>query len=81
MLTLHGWNTPNSLKVLIMLFELDVPFQCKAVPLDGSQFSPEFTKINANQKTPVLSYNFYEGEGHLSESGAILHFLAEKYDR
>ncbi|MCJ8313139.1 MAG: glutathione S-transferase family protein [Saccharospirillaceae bacterium] len=76
MFTLYGWNTPNSLKVLIMLFELDVKFSSKAVPLDGSQFNAEFSQINRNQKTPVLAFDNH----YLAESGAILLYLSQRFN-
>jgi len=83
-ITLHTWATPNGRKVSIMLEELGLTYA--VVPVDitrDEQFAPEFLAINPNHKIPVL----IDPDGPdgapiaLSESGAILIYLAEKTGR
>jgi GST-like protein len=83
MLTLHAWPTPNGQKLFIMLEELGEPYQTRFVNIGkDEQFDPEFLKIAPNNKIPALIDD--EGQGGplaLFESGAILHYLADKYGR
>jgi len=75
--------TPNGWKVAIMLFELDVPFRVRPLSLPrGDQLSPEFLEINPNGKIPaIVDQDGLDGPISVFESGAILWYLAEKYDR
>ena len=81
----YYWPTPNCFKITIMLEELQVPY--RIVPIDitaGDQYSSEYSKICPNNKVPVLrDYAPADGrdEAALFESGAILLYLAEKYQR
>ena len=76
MLEVYNDATPNGLKVSIALEELTLQYDVHRVFLGGEQLSPEFTKLNPNQKIPVLVDS---DEGIvLTESGAILLYLAEK---
>lgn len=75
MIDFYTWRTPNGQKVAIMLEETALPYQPHFIDLTKQeQFSPEFLKINPNNKIPVIVDN------HLivTESGAILIYLAEK---
>lgn len=74
--------TPNGWKATIMLEELrerGYPLEGLETQLinlmEGEQFSEDFTRHNPNQKIPVL----IDGDRSILESGAILHYLAEKY--
>lgn len=74
--------TPNGWKISIMLEELTeagvelAEVSVREISLiDGEQFSEEYTTVNRNQKIPTL---IDEGRA-IMESGAILHYLAEKY--
>jgi len=83
MLTLHAWPTPNGQKIFIMLEELGEPHEIRFVNISkNEQFDPEFLKIAPNNKIPALVDDEAEG-GPLAlfESGAILHYLADKYGR
>lgn len=78
MFTVYTWTTPNGRKPLILLEELDLPYQVVPVNLrEHEQFAPEFLAISPNNKIPALK----DGSLALFESGAILTYLAEKYDR
>ena len=84
MIDLYSWKTSNGRKLGIMLEELGIPY--KAHPIDigeGDQFTPEFSKLNPNQKIPAMVDS--DGPGGkpitLFESGAMLIYLAEKTGR
>jgi len=74
MIDLYTDATPNGLKVSIALEEMGLNYNVHQVFLGGEQFKSEFTKLNANNKIPVL----IDDGLVLTESGAILHYLAEK---
>lgn len=81
MLKLYTWTTPNGYKVPIMLEELGLEYQI--IPIDinaGAQKTPEFLALNPNHKIPVLIDDTAKGGAFtLSESGAILMYLAETH--
>ena len=74
MLDLYTDATPNGLKISIALEEMRLDYKVHHVFLGGDQFTPEFTALNANRKIPVLVDDGFV----LTESGAILLYLAEK---
>ena len=81
MIDFYTLTSPNALKVLVMLEECQLPYTVKFVDVwKGEQFTPEFTKINPNQKIPAIVDN--DGPGGkpytVIESGAILLYLADK---
>lgn len=85
MLELYSWGTPNGHKVHIMLEESNAEFNI--IPVDiNNQNSIEIniSQINANKKIPVL-VDDYGSDGNkrvvISESGAILLYLADKYQK
>lgn len=76
---LHYYPSPNSLKVIILLKELELDWEGRYVDLAaGDQLTSEFAAMNPNCKVPVLESSIGEV---LFESGAILEFLAERFDR
>jgi GST-like protein len=78
MVTLHTWTTPNGIKPIILLEELEVPYQIVWVDLGkGEQHDPDYLRINPNAKIPAL----VDDGVPIFESGAILIYLAEKYGR
>nr|HMS45875.1 glutathione S-transferase N-terminal domain-containing protein [Alphaproteobacteria bacterium] len=84
MLHLYSWPTPNGHKLHIMLAELEVSYQLHPINImKGEQLTPEYLKINPNNKIPALIDE--DGPEHktitIFESGAILFYLAEKYQR
>lgn len=81
MIDLYALTSPNVQKVFIMLEECGLPYNVKPVDVwNQEQFTPEYTKINPNQKVPAIVD--HEGPGGkpitVIESGAILIYLAEK---
>lgn len=74
MIDLYTDATPNGLKVSIALEEMGLSYNVHRVFLGGEQFTPEFTKLNPNNKIPVL----VDDGLVVTESGAILMYLAEK---
>lgn len=74
MIDLYTDATPNGLKVSIALEEMGLEYKAHGLFLGGDQFKPEFTRLNPNNKIPVIK----DKEIVLSESGAILIYLAEK---
>lgn len=78
MFTIYTWTTPNGRKPLILLEELGLPYRVEAVNLrEHEQFAPDFLAISPNNKIPAMT----DGSLALFESGAILTYLAEKYER
>ena len=74
MIDLYTDATPNGFKISIALEELGLKYNVKRVFLGGDQLTPEFTQLNPNNKIPVL----VDDGLVISESGAILIYLAEK---
>ena len=81
MIEVYAFSTPNSIRVPIALEEMGLPYELKGVNVrKGEQKHPDFLARNPNGKVPVL----FDPEGPdgaplmLTESGAILIYLAEK---
>nr|WP_319564615.1 glutathione S-transferase N-terminal domain-containing protein [uncultured Rhodoferax sp.] len=80
-LQLYSLPTPNGVKVSIMLEETGLPYEAHLVSFErNEQFSTEFLSLFPNNKIPaILDPNGPSGQPlALSESGAILLYLAEK---
>lgn len=80
MIHLFGMASPNVVKVMIMLEEVEIPWRFSFVNVhSGQQFSAEFRALNPNSKTPVIVDEAEPGAPvTVFESGAILIYLAEK---
>jgi len=81
---LYSLNTPNGVKVSIMLEETGLPYEPHLVRFDaGEQKSPEFLALNPYGKIPaIIDPNGPGGKPlALFESGAILIYLADKSGR
>lgn len=81
---LYSIATPNGQKVGIMLEELGVPYEGHKVHIgQNDQFDEGYLKINPNNKIPTL----IDPEGPtgepiaIMETGAILMYLAQKFQR
>ena len=86
-LQLHSVGTPNGQKVTIMLEELLAAGHAGAEYdawyidiLAGDQFSSGYVAINPNSKIPALVDRSGAEPVRVFESGAILLYLAEKFD-
>ena len=77
---LYTSATPNGYKVSIMLEELKLKYKVYKIDL-GKQTQKEewFLKLNPNGRIPVLIDN--ENNKVIFESGAILYYLAIKYNK
>ena len=76
MMKLYGFGPTRSLRALWGLKELGLEFEFIPVNLQaGEHQAPEFLKLNPAGKVPVL----IDGELVLTESAAIVLYLAEKY--
>jgi GSH-dependent disulfide-bond oxidoreductase len=82
MITLYYWPTPNGHKITIFLEEAQEDYRIAPIDIGkGEQFLPEFLAISPNNRMPAIVDDApKDGAGPLSvfESGAILHYLAEK---
>ena len=85
-LQLHSLGTPNGVKATILLEELleagrDAEYDAFIVKIgDNEQFSSGFVEINPNSKIPALVDISTNPETRVFESGAILLYLAEKFN-
>jgi len=80
-LQLYSLNTPNGIKVSLMLEETGLPYEPHLVRFDkNDQTTPEFLSLNPNNKIPAIIDPNGPGGKPLAlwESGAILIYLAEK---
>tara|TARA_R110000737_G_scaffold56052_4_gene80025 strand:+ start:5533 stop:6405 length:873 start_codon:yes stop_codon:yes gene_type:complete len=84
---LYSLATPNGVKVTIMFEELlalgikEAEYDAFLIDIgNGEQFGSGFVDINPNSKIPALLDQSNERAIKLFESGAILFYLAEKFD-
>ncbi|HEY1146419.1 MAG TPA: glutathione binding-like protein [Allosphingosinicella sp.] len=80
-LQLYSLNTPNGVKVSIMLEEVGLPYEPHFIDIGADEtWTPEFLSLNPNGKIPaIIDPNGPGGKPlGLFESGAILIYLAEK---
>ena len=76
MYTLYGYPKTRSVRVAWALEELGLPFEYSLVDLkQGQHLSEEYKAISPASKIPALS----TPEGTLTESAAIVTFLAERH--
>ncbi len=83
MIELLTAGTPNGQKASIALEELELPYSVRAIDLGArEQKEPEFLALNPNGRIPVIidhDNTDHENKGFtVFESGAILHYLADK---
>jgi GST-like protein len=81
MIDFYALTSPNVQKIYIMLEETSLPY--KEIFVDvwkGDQYSPEFLRINPNNKIPaIVDHDGPGGKPYtVFESGAILMYLADK---
>lgn len=83
-ITLYTAQTPNGTKISIALEELGLPYTVKKIDFSANaQKEPWFLAINPNGRIPAITdSSFPDGkEIQVWESGAILQYLVETYDK
>ena len=82
MINLYYWPTPNARKVSILFEELKLKYNLIKVDINkGEQFFEKFLKISPNNKIPAIEFEENGKTITLFESGVILLFFAEKYNK
>ena len=82
MINLYYWPTPNARKVSILFEELKLKYKLIKVDINkGEQFFEKFLKISPNNKIPAIEFEENGKKITLFESGVILLFFAEKYNK
>lgn len=84
---LYSLGTPNGVKITVMLEEL-LELGHKGAEYDawlinigeGDQFGSGFVEVNPNSKIPALMDHSTQPPTRIFESGAMLLYLAEKFD-
>lgn len=86
-LQLYSLATPNGVKVTILLEELlalnikEAEYDAHLIDImEGNQFGSGFVEVNPNSKIPALVDNSGDNKLPIFESGAIMLYLAEKFD-
>ncbi len=86
-LQLYSLGTPNGIKVTVMLEELlalghsGAEYDAWLINIqEGQQFGSDFVAINPNSKIPALLDRSGPEPVRVFESGAILWYLAQKFD-
>lgn len=86
-LQLYSLGTPNGVKVTVMLEELleagikEAEYDAWLIDIgEGMQFGSDFVAINPNSKIPALLDHSTTPHTRVFESGAILFYLAEKFN-
>ena len=78
MITLYGYDTINTLKVLMFLCETGLDHEFKSINIRaGEQHSAEFRAINPAGKVPVI----WDGDMHQTEANSILLSLVSTPDQ
>ena len=80
MIKLYTSPTPNGRKISILLEELNAEYETILIDLGKKeQFKKEFSKLSPTNKIPVIVDT--ENNQRIFESGAILIYLAQKYNK
>ncbi len=84
---LYSLGTPNGVKVTVMLEELlalgktGAEYDAYLIDIsEGDQFGSGFVEVNPNSKIPAMLDLSAKSPTRIFESGAILLYLAEKFD-
>jgi glutathione S-transferase len=73
---LWGVGSPRTMRAHWALHELDIPYETKPIlSRNGETQTPQYSQINPRQKIPL----FQDGDFTISESCAIVYYLAETY--
>ncbi|KAI7714719.1 hypothetical protein D0864_03374 [Hortaea werneckii] len=79
---LYTTQTPNGIKISILLEELGLPYKHTKIDISANtQKEPWFLAINPNGRIPALTDTFTDGQPiRLFESGSIMQYLVTRYD-
>ncbi|KAL6713324.1 Glutathione S-transferase 2 [Lecanora helva] len=82
-INLYTTQTPNGIKISIVLEELGLPYKAHAIDITkNTQKEPWFLEINPNGRIPALTDTFTDGKTiRLFESGSIMQYLVGQYDQ
>ncbi|VVT57200.1 uncharacterized protein SAPINGB_P005584 [Magnusiomyces paraingens] len=82
-ITLYSLGTPNGVKISVALSLLGLPYKTHTVDISKNvQKEPWFLEINPNGRIPAILDISDDGKiVNVWESGAILLYLIEKYDK
>ena len=80
---LYSVPTPNGIKVSIFLELLKLPYEAVFVDISKNELKSDwFVKLNPNGRIPTITDpNFETGPVTISQTGAILQYLADQYDK
>ncbi|RYP42357.1 hypothetical protein DL767_000279 [Monosporascus sp. MG133] len=80
---LYTTQTPNGIKVSILLEELGLKYDVTAIDISkNTQKEPWFLEINPNGRIPAMTDTFTDGRPiRLFESGSIMQYLVDRYDK
>jgi GSH-dependent disulfide-bond oxidoreductase len=85
MIDLYFWPTPNGQKISIFLEEVAAPYRICPINISANeQFAPDFLQKSPNNRIPAIVDHapaFGGDPVSVFESGAILTYLADKFDR
>tara|TARA_B100000686_G_scaffold279496_1_gene300113 strand:+ start:292 stop:915 length:624 start_codon:yes stop_codon:yes gene_type:complete len=80
MIDLYSWSTANGRKISILLEEMNVPYNIFDVDItNDEQFEKKFSIISPSHKIPAILDK--ENGKNIFESGAIMLYLASKYNQ
>ena len=80
MIKLYSWSTPNGRKVSILLEELKLQYEVVPININkNEQFKKSYLKIAPSNKIPTIVD--IKNNEIIFESGAILLYLAKKYEK
>ncbi|MFZ8878851.1 MAG: glutathione S-transferase family protein [Paracoccaceae bacterium] len=75
MIKLYGYDTINTLKILMFLFETGLDFEFVPINIrEGAQHTADFRAVNPAGKVPVI----FDGDTYQTESNAILLIWASR---
>ncbi|KAH9873373.1 hypothetical protein J1614_005771 [Plenodomus biglobosus] len=81
-ITLYTAQTPNGIKISILLEELGLPYKVQKIDMaKNTQKEDWFLAINPNGRIPALTDTFDDGQTiRLFESGGIMQYIVDRYD-
>ncbi|KID85698.1 glutathione S-transferase II [Metarhizium guizhouense ARSEF 977] len=81
-IVLYTASTPNGIKASIALEELGLQYKVHAIKMmENEQKEPWFLDINPNGRIPALTDTLDGNKIRVFESGAILEYLVDRYDK